>query len=322
MTDRSGLPQRVCVLGGSGFVGRHLAAQLAPLGSDIVIPTRHLARQRDLRLLPGVALAPVSRLDRRELGAILRDCDAVVNLIGILNERGHSGAGFRRAHVELAENLVAASLDAGVTRLVQISALKANAEYGASHYLRTKGQAERVIMAAAARGLRPTILRPSVIFGPDDSFINRFQQLLRLTPVLPLARPRATFAPVHVGDVADAIVRVLDDDATIGETYELCGPETYSLLEIVTAIRNATGLRRSILPLRDFLGAAQAFVCDYLVPGKPFSLDNFRSLSVPSTCSSDGLARLGISPRSLTTIIAGLDRHEERLARFRRAAGR
>lgn len=322
MTDRGGITRRICVVGGTGFIGRHLAARFTKQGIDVAIPTRNLARNRDLQLLAGVRLTPARQLDQATLTEVMRDCDAVVNLVGILNERGHSGAGFQRAHVELTENIVASCKRAGVSRLVQVSALKANAEHGASHYLRTKGQAERVVNASTNLGLRPTIMRPSVVFGRNDSFINRFAWLLRRLPVLPLARPRATFAPVHVGDVADAIVRALNNDTTCGQTFELCGPDTYSLLEIVTAIRNALGLKRAIIPLPDFLGATQAFVCDYLVPGKPFSLDNFRSLSVPSTCSTDGLARLGIQARSLETLLAELERVESRLTQFRRAAGR
>lgn len=289
---------------------------------DIVVPTRHLALRRDLRLISSVTLVPIASFGRSDLAALVRGCDAVVNLIGILNERGHGGAGFQESHVELVENLVAACGDTRAGRLVHVSALKANAEHGPSHYLRTKGQAERIINAAIERGIKPTILRPSVIFGRDDAFINRFAQLLRRSPFLPLARPRATFAPVYVGDVAAAIVRCLLDDTTIEGTFELCGPDTYTLLEIVTLIRAALGIRRPIIPLHDLLGATQAFVCDYLVPGKPFSLDNYRSLSVPSTCSTNGLVRLGIAPQRFTTVVAELERRESRLQRFRRAAGR
>ena len=322
MTERGGRAARVCVFGGSGFVGRHLAARLNQRSTDVVVPTRHLARNRDLRLLSSVSVTPVEQLDRDEMRVALRGCDAAVNLVGILNERGHSGAGFHRAHVDFAENLIAACMSAGVERIVQISALKANAEHGASHYLRSKGLAERIVTASGSKGLRPTILRPSVIFGRDDSFINRFARLLRLSPVLPLARPHATFAPVYVGDVVEAIVRVLHDDSTINGTFELCGPDVYTLLEIVTEIRDVLGIKRAIVPLHDVLGATQAFLCDYLVPGKPFSLDNFRSLSVPSTCSTNGLARLGIAPRPFATALAELEKREPQLARLRRASGR
>src|SRR5262249_44351078 len=144
---------------------------------------------------------------------------------GILNERGHDGSGFERAHVELAAKLARACRATGVPRLLQMSALKADAEHGPSHYLRTKGKAERVVAAECAGHVAYTIFRPSVIFGPDDSFTNRFASLLRRLPVLPLPRPEARFAPVFVDDVVAAFLAALDDPRTHSASYELCGPD-------------------------------------------------------------------------------------------------
>jgi uncharacterized protein YbjT (DUF2867 family) len=315
---------RICILGGTGFVGRHLAARLIAAGWDVVVPTRHPVRHRNLQVLPGLRLVPTYSFDEYALRPALEGCTAAINLVGILNERGHRGAGFQAAHVEVTQGFVAACAAAGVTRIVQMSALKASAERGPSHYLRTKGLAEQAIMASAERGLKWTIVRPSVIFGEDDSFINRFVTLLKLSPFLPLARSDATLAPIHINDVALAFERILEHDATAGERLEICGPDNYTLREIVTLIRDAYGLRTAILPLPTALGQLQAAACDYLIPGKPFSLDNFRSLSVSSTCSEDGLRALAIEPLRFETALAAIARgdNERVLTLYRTIAGR
>jgi NADH dehydrogenase len=313
----------ICLLGGTGFVGRAVSNQLVRLGYSVRIPTRDRQRHRRLLVLPGVELRNANVHVDGVLTRLLEGCDAVVNLIGILNEKGHDGSGFKAAHVDLAEKLIRACQDAGVNRLVQISALKANAERGPSHYLRTKGHAEQVIRSLSGEQIKFTILRPSVIFGPDDTFINRFASLLRISPVLPLPQLSARFAPVYVEDVAAAVVKALQDSNTYGKTYELCGPEIYSLGEILQFILRQLGIRRIVLPLPLFLGRIQAWIADYLIPGKPFSLDNLRSLSVASVCNEDGFGELGIRPRPMVTIVPGyLSRGPTQLSRLRRTTGR
>lgn len=313
------------MFGGTGFVGRHLASKLVKYGYKVVVPTRHPERHRHMLVLPGVELRRFTMGDERSVRTVLADCDTAINLIGILNERGHNGAGFRAAHVEHAERLVQACRESGVTRLIQISALNANANRGPSHYLRTKGQAEEIVRSLANTSTAYTILRPSVIFGHDDSFINRFAGLLRRLPVLPLAKPGATFAPVCVDDVTEAIVGSLADEAWSGETLELCGPEALTLLEIVSLIRDELQLKRAILPLPDRAAWIQAAACDYLVPGKPFSLDNYRSLTVASVCKRNDLVDLGIKPHGLRNLLPaclGLQRHRKLISVLQRRAGR
>jgi NADH dehydrogenase len=292
----------VCILGGSGFVGRALAAKLAARGYRVRIPTRDRQRARKLLVLPGLELIPADVHEPDQLAELLRDSDAVINLVGILNERGHDGSGFQRAHVELAEKLMAACRKAGVYRLLQMSALKANAERGPSHYLRTKGQAEEVIKSRAGERIKYTILRPSVIFGPDDSFLNRFARILRLTPVLPLSQLNARFAPVYVADVAEMFVRILADSRSYGKTYELCGPDIYTLEEILRYLCRELGLKRAIWKLPPPLGRLQAWVGEYLIPGRPFSRDNYRSLTVASVCRDNGFAAFDLRPKRMQTI--------------------
>jgi NADH dehydrogenase len=315
----------VCVLGGSGFVGRCLTSELIRRGYAVRIPTRNRARSRRLLVLPGVELVQADVHDERVLTRLAQGCDAVINLVGILNERGHDGSGFKHVHVDLAAKLVRACQENGVARLLQMSALKANAERGASHYLRTKGQAEQVIKDVGTDDIKFSIFRPSAIFGAEDSFTNRFAALLRYLPVLPLPRAEARFTPVFVDDVALAFANALQNSETYGRTYELGGPDIYSLREIVRFIQRQLRLRRLILPVPDPLGRFQAWVGDYLLPSKPFSLDNFRSLSVASVCGETGLLSLGVQPHSLEVVVPRYlapPSRQRQLSRLRQTARR
>jgi NADH dehydrogenase len=315
----------VLLLGGTGFVGRRLTWRLGRDGCNVRIPTRSYARNRDLSVSPDVELLEADVHDETALGSLLANCDVAVNLVGILNEPGHDGSGFERAHAELAAKLVRACRRAGVRRLLHMSALKADADRGPSHYLRSKGRAERHIAEGAGDEVAYTIFRPSVIFGADDSLLNRFASLLRLFPVLPLAAADARFAPVFVDDVAEAFAIALREESTRGKTYELCGPEILSLEEIVRFVRAQLGLHRAIIKLPPALGSLEAWIGEYLLPGKPLSRDNLASLRVASVCASDGFEQLGLRPRSLfslTSELLGGDARHRRLARLRERAGR
>ena len=255
------IPQRIVVLGGSGFVGRRLLRRLAEDGHSLLLLSRNLGAHDD-RLLPrGVRLRQVDVHDGEALRQVFAGADVVINLVGILNERGDDGAGFRRVHVELTRTVIAACQAAGVPRLLQMSSL--NAGRGCSHYLASRGEAEAVVRES---GLAWTIFEPSVIFGEGDGLFFRFAAILRRLPVLPLARAEARFAPVFVGDVAEAFARVLRDPSTAGETYVMYGPEFYTLRQIVEMTARQLGLRLWIIPLPDWIGRVQARACDF-VPG-------------------------------------------------------
>jgi NADH dehydrogenase len=280
-----------------------LCAALARDGWRITVPTRDPVRAQHLAPIPSLKLVPADIHEPRALADLLAGQQAAVNLVGILNERGRSGSGFARTHVELVRKLVEACRRQRVERLVHVSALNADADHGASLYLRSKGRGERVVREECGDDLAWTILAPSVIFGPRDDFVNRFARLLRAIPLaLPLARPAARFAPVWVGDVVAAIQRALVDDRVARESYELCGPERLTLREIVCRVRDRLGLARAVVGLPDFAARLQAAVCDF-VPGKPFSTDNYRSLLVDSVCRVNGLARLGIKAQPLDAIL-------------------
>jgi uncharacterized protein YbjT (DUF2867 family) len=226
-----------------------------------------------------------------------RGKDVVINLIGILNERGFSGSGFKRAHTELTRGVLQAVRSAGVGRFLQLSALKAATD-APSYYLRSKGEADQLIRESNP-ALDWIIFQPSVMFGPGDTFLNRFAGLLAAIPlVFPLAKPNARFQPVFVDDVIEAMLRCLNGGACSRQTYELGGPQIYSLREIVGLVAKLTAHRRWIVGLPDFAAQMQALVMDF-VPGRPFSSDNYRSLTIDSVCTEDGFARLGIKPQSM-----------------------
>ena len=285
----------ILVVGGSGFVGRHVVDRLATAGDRVVVPTRERDNARHLFVLPTVSVVAADVNRAGELARLAQGAAAVVNLVGILNETGSQT--FRKAHVELAGLVIAACKAAGVRRLVHMSALNADPA-GPSRYLRSKGEAET---AVAASGLDWTIVEPSVIFGREDGFLNLFARLLRIAPVMAVARADARFQPVYVGDVAECIVRALRLPATIGQKYPLCGPTVYTLRELIRYAGDLTGRPRPVIGLGRTLGLLQAAVLERL-PGPPMSRDNLASMQKDSVCGCDFPAAFGFRPQALETI--------------------
>jgi len=269
----------VAVLGGSGFVGRHVCHALAAEGHRVRVATRDRERAKEqLILLPTVDVATVDVHDPLDLSAFVRGAGAVINLVGVLHQGG-GGASFEQAHVELARKVVNACRAEGVARLIHMSALNADPG-GPSVYLRTKGEAERIVRESA---LEWTIFRPSVIFGRGDGFLNLFAKLLELIPVLMLGCPDARFQPVFVEDVARALEASLEDIGSHGKSYDLCGPRVYRLRELVEYVGAVTGHRRPVIGLNDTLSKLQAAVMG-LLPVKLLTLDNYESMKVDSVC--------------------------------------
>jgi uncharacterized protein YbjT (DUF2867 family) len=315
--------QSIVVLGGTGFLGTRLVARLIKDGHQVTVLSRDREQHKHLLVLPGLTLKNCDVYDEAQLSEHFRGKDVVINLVGILNERGFGGAGFKRAHTELTQSVLLAARSAGVNRLLQVSALKAAVD-APSYYLRSKGEAEQLIRDSSFT-LDWTILKPSVMFGPGDSFLNRFAGLLAAVPLIfPLAKPNARFQPVLVDDVIEALLRCLHGGACNRQTYELGGPQIYSLREIVGLVAKLTGQRRWIVGLPDAVARLQALAMDF-VPGRPFSSDNYRSLTVDSVCTEDGFAKLGLKPQSMVASARqylGALEDNARLSHNRASAGR
>jgi uncharacterized protein YbjT (DUF2867 family) len=314
--------KNILVLGGTGFVGRSVCERLVERSATgrIVVPTRRLAHGLRVRSLPTVELLEADVHDDRQLAGALVGVDAVVNLVAILHG---SRAAFEHVHVALPRRLAAACQAAGVRRVVHVSALGVGP--GApSNYLRSKTEGEAVLQAA---GLDLTLLRPSVIFGADDGFLNLFARLQSLAPFLPLAGSDARFQPVWVEDVASAIVGCLDKPETIGQTYECAGPAVYTLADLARLAGRWAGHERAVIPLPAFVGRLQATLME-LLPGQPLmSRDNVDSMAVPNVATGKlpGLQALGIEPAALEAIgpgYLGAGVGRGRFNRFRAGAGR
>jgi uncharacterized protein YbjT (DUF2867 family) len=282
----------VCVLGGSGFVGRHVCHQLVTRGYRVTVPTRDRERaKQDLIPLPTADVITADVHDPDTLMRLMRGCGAVVNLVGVLHD-GRGKASFEQAHVGLARKVVDACRRTGIRRLLHMSAL--NADPGApSAYLRSKGEAEGIVRLS---GLDFTIFRPSVIFGREDRFLNLFAKLQQLFPVLFLAMPRARFQPVFVEDVAMAYAESLTRLESFGAAYDLVGPKVYELRQLVKYVGELTGHRRPVIGLGPRLSYLQAYAME-LLPGKLMTRDNVRSMQLDSV--SGNLFPFGISPTPL-----------------------
>ncbi|HKU86529.1 MAG TPA: complex I NDUFA9 subunit family protein [Casimicrobiaceae bacterium] len=289
---------RVLVVGGSGFVGRYVVAQLSAAGHFVVVLTRRRARVRHLLLLPTVQVVEGDPHDDATLARHVRGMTAAVNLAGVLHERGRDT--FARVHVELPRRLAAACRNAGVSRLLHMSALRASAD-APSRYLRSKAEGEAAVVAS---GVAWTAFRPSVMFGREDTFLNLFASLARWSPVLPLAAANARFQPVYVADVATCFVRTLGDNETIREAYDLCGPAVYTLEELVRYVCEVSGRQRPIIRLGPALSSFQARVMEWL-PWPLMTRDNLASMQVDNVCDAGFPARFGVVPAALEAIAPG-----------------
>lgn len=307
--------KQICILGGGGFVGRAIIARLSKQRCKVRVLTRRRARHRDLLVLPGVDVIEADIHHIPALEYYFRDCDAVINLVGILNEKRDNGIGFRRVHVDLVEKIVHVCQQTGITRLLHMAALHADAKNAPSYYLRSKGEALDLLQAAT--DLEITSFCPSVIFGPGDSFFNRFAGMLRLMPgVMPLACGNARFAPIYVGDVAEAFVRSLNNPHTYGQRYELCGPRVYTLKQLVEYTAQQMGSKRWVIGLGPGLSKLMANVFEYVPLFKPITRDNYRSLQVDSVCAGPFPTIFGINPHTVEEIVPTYLGHQYARAQY------
>lgn len=293
--------RNILILGGTGFLGTALANHLHGQGCRVTLPTRRRGSAMASAVCPTAELVEANIHDPRALEQMLRGQDAAINLVGVLHGgKGQPyGPGFARAHVELPAKLADACLQAGVRRLLHVSALHADA-HGPSQYLRSKGDGEAALKARSDK-LDITVFRPSVIFGPGDSFLNLFADLLRAAPFVPLGGAHARFQPVYVGDVARVMVECLARPESVGQSYELGGPAVYELQELVKLVGQATGHRRPVLPLPDGLARIMAAFMERL-PNPPMTRDNLDSMKQDSVCAGVPLP-FGMTPTPLAAVL-------------------
>lgn len=316
----------VTVFGGSGFVGRHLVKRLAAAGDRVRAAVRDVEAARFLKPMGDVGqVVPVlaNIRDDQSVRAAVQGVDAVVTSVGVLFNRGSQT--FDAIHVTGAERVARAVADSGARRLIHVSALGADPA-SASAYARSKAEGEARVRAAFPD---VTIVRPSVIFGAEDQFFNRFAALARLSPVLPifgrgfLDAGSSRMQPVYVGDVAQAIVRVLDASATAGATYELGGPRTYTYKEIMELVARETGRQRLLVPVPYWIAKIKAMFLE-LLPIPPLTRDQLALLATDNVISENAkdLSDLGLTPTSVEAIVPDyLERYRHRAAREPVASG-
>ncbi|TSD90112.1 complex I NDUFA9 subunit family protein [Mycobacterium sp. KBS0706] len=308
MTDFIG-QKTVTLFGGTGFVGRYVAQMLAQRGWRIIVASRHPDRALPLKTAGAVGQVVPVFADIRDDGSVaaaVAGADAVVNLVGILFERGKQR--FDSIHGEAAGRVARAAAAAGASRFVQISAIGASAD-SPSAYARTKAAGEAAVRAAVPGA---AILRPSVIFGPEDGFFNLFAGLARTAPFLPLFGGGTTkFQPVYVQDVAAAVVACLEQDGTVGQAYELGGPRVYSFRELMELTLQQTGRKKRLVSLSWGMAAFEAKLLG-LLPKPPLTPDQVVQLKIDNIVapSAKTLADLGIQPTPAELILPSyLDRY-------------
>ena len=290
--------KKICVLGGSGFVGSSVVAKLDQAGYKVTVLTRRRDSAKHLFLLPNVSVVECDVQDDQALTTALKDSDAVINLIGILHQSRR--ASFDKVHHQLPARLAKICVTLGIRRLLHMSSLQA-AKTAPSEYLRSKAAGENALLAYAPK-LDVTIFRPSIIFGRGDSFTNLFASLIKLLPVVLLAKPNARFQPVWVEDVADCFVASMQNTATYGQIYELAGPKVYTFRQLVRQIMDALGVQRPIVGLSNALSYVQAFMME-LLPVKLMSRDNVRSMEVDSVSAGPFPAIFGFEPAPLEAVM-------------------
>lgn len=310
---------KIAIIGGAGFVGRYIAEELTRHGARLSIATRRRERHKGPLLhLPGADLIETSVHDTAQLERLLAGHDAVISMVGILHG---SRSDFEQAHVQLVGKIIAACQKLGIRRVVHISALGAG-ETAPSDYQQTKGKAERLLRDS---GLDVTILRPSVIFGAGDNFLTLFARMAAVAPFIPLAGAGTRFAPVWAGDVARAVRVCLEQDASIGQTLELTGPNTYTLRQLVAYAANLGGHPRTLIALPESLAMLQATLMELLPGTPPLSRDNVRSLRVDNVSQQPFPALLGFRPTALEAVAPlylGEQEFNRQLDRYRKQAAR
>ena len=304
-----------CVIfGGTGFVGSNFAQKLSPLATEIVVITRDIERNKSLKMIPNLQLVPASISDSKTIRDVLKNAEIVVNTIGILNEFDQIST-FENIHFKFLQRLSQEIKVNKIKRFLHISSLNAKIDQ-MSDYLHTKGKAEDFILNEMSSFCNTTIFRPSIVFGEEDSFFNKFAKLLKFIPIFPLACPYARFQPIYVGDLTDFMISCISNIETYNKRIDTVGPKIYTFSELIKLTTKTMGIRRVIIPLNDSLSKAQAYVFQNL-PGKLFTIDNYYSLQIDSVSENGYMGKTTVE-QTLPNYLNIKDESEE----LRKKAGR
>ena len=304
-----------CVIfGGTGFVGSNFAQKLSPLATEIVVITRDIERNKSLKMIPNLQLVPASISDSKTIRDVLKNAEIVVNTIGILNEFDQIST-FENIHFKFLQRLSKEIKVNKIKRFLHISSLNAKIDQ-MSDYLHTKGKAEDFILNEMSSFCNTTIFRPSIVFGEEDSFFNKFAKLLKFIPIFPLACPYARFQPIYVGDLTDFMISCISNIETYNKKIDTVGPKIYTFSELIKLTTKTMGIRRVIIPLNDSLSKAQAYVFQNL-PGKLFTIDNYYSLQIDSVSENGYMGKTTVE-QTLPNYLNIKDESEE----LRKKAGR
>ena len=313
------------LLGGTGFIGSVLSNTLVKRGHTIRISTRKTNHGRHLWVLPNTTVNEVDLNKQEEIDSFYRGCDILINLIGILNEKKDDGRGFTYAHTELTNRAIQTSKTNKIGHFIQISSIGADSN-SKSNYQKTKGDAENLISSKLNMNQRASIIRPSVVFGPNDKFINKFASLIKIFKGrIPLACPNSLLQPIFVDDLVSAIIAVIEEPKYREPVYEVGGPDVLQLVDIIRYICNILEIKDRIIPLNSFFSSVQAEFLEH-IPGKPFSRDNLRSLKNNSVCNKlPGLRDLGVKPTAMNEVVPKYlsnKTYKDRFAHYRNSSGR
>ena len=279
---------KICILGGTGFIGKNLAVYLSNRGYSVIIPSRKPELAKDLKVLPKIKIIPADIHQEKILFKIIDDCEIVINTIGILNEKRGGKNKFQYVHIDFLKKILSVCRSSKISHFIHISALKADFKLGTSKYLRSKGKGEIIVKDLSKNNFNFTIFQPSIVFGKEDSFINLFAKIIRFFPLIPLAGYKTRFAPIFVDDISKIIYLSINNYKSYNKTFQLCGPEILSLKEIVLKIAETINLNIKVICIPKWIAYIQAFVMSYLIPGKILTIDNLNSMSMDSVCTKNG----------------------------------
>ena len=308
---------KIVILGGSGFIGAQLATKLSPVSEKIIIPTRDIESNSDLKMIPNLEIVQQDVKDERTINMLFDNADLVINTIGILNELDDDNS-FDIIHYQLTKRISSALNENKVKRYLHISSLNADPR-SIGKYLKSKGKAEEYLLSETSSFCNVTIFRPSIVFGECDSFFNKFATLLKIFPIFPLACPHSKFMPVYVEDLTDCMIDTIGNIKTYNTKIDVTGPNEYTFRELIEHTLQALKIKRVIIPLNNFLSKIQAHVFQNL-PGKLFTMDNYQSLQFDS-CSDDGFK----GSSSLEDIIPqylNIKTKQRRFEKLRKRSGR